>query len=48
MDKPTDEDIITIHLGMVVSKKLYDQIVKDIIRLLERIYPSNANWYLDS
>lgn len=43
-----DEDIITIHLGRVVSKELYNQIVKDIVRLLERKYPSDANWYLDS
>ena len=48
MEKPTDEDIITIHLGRVVSEKLYNQIVKDIVRLLERKYPSDANWYLDS
>lgn len=43
-----NEDIITIHLGRVVSEEVYNQIVKDIIRLLERKYPSNANWYLDS
>lgn len=43
-----DEDIITIHLGRVVSEELYNQIVKDIVRLLERKYPSDANWYLDS
>ena len=43
-----DEDIITIHLGRVVSNEVYDQIVKDIVRLLERKYPSDANWHLDS
>ena len=43
-----DEDIITIHLGRVVSDAVYNQIVKDIIKLLERKYPSDANWYLDS
>lgn len=43
-----DEDIITIHLGRVVSEELYDQIVKDIVRLLEKKYPSDANWYLNS
>lgn len=43
-----DEDIITIHLGRIVSEELYNQIVKDIIRLLKRKYPSNASWYLDS
>lgn len=43
-----DEDIITIHLGRIVSEELYDQIVKDIVRLLELKYPSDANWYLDS
>ncbi len=48
MDKPMDEDIITIHLGRVVSEEVYNQIVKDIIRLLERKYPSDANWHLDS
>lgn len=48
MDKPIDEDIITIHLGRVVSEELYNQIVKDIVKLLERKYPSDANWYLDS
>lgn len=32
----------------VVSDEVYDQIVKDIIKLLERKYPSDANWYLDS
>ena len=48
MENQTDEDIITVHLGRVVSKELYDQIVNDIIRLLERKYPSNALWYLDS
>ena len=48
MENQTDEDIITVHLGRVVSEELYNQIVKDIIRLLERKYPSDANWYLDS
>ena len=48
MENQTDEDIITIHLGRVVSEELYNQIVKDIVRLLERKYPSDANWYLDS
>lgn len=43
-----DEDIITIHLGRIVSEELYNQIIKDIVRLLERKYPSDANWYLDS
>lgn len=43
-----DEDIITIHLGRVVSEEVYNQIVKDIIWILERKYPSDANWYLDS
>ena len=43
-----DEDIITIHLGRVVSDEVYDQIVKDIVRLLEWKYPSDANWYLNS
>lgn len=43
-----DEDIITIHLGRIVSEELYNQIVKDIVRLLEKKYPSDANWYLDS
>jgi hypothetical protein len=43
-----DEDIITIHLGRVVSNEVYDQIVKDIVRLLELKYPSDANWHLDS
>ena len=43
-----DEDIITIHLGRVVSDEVYNQIVEDIIRLLEMKYPSNVNWYLDS
>ena len=43
-----DEDIITIHLGRNVSEEVYNQIVKDIIKLLERKYPTNANWYLDS
>ena len=48
MENQTDEDIITIHLGRVVSKELYNQIVKDIIRFLKRKYPSDANWYLNS
>ena len=43
-----DEDIITIHLGRIVSDEVYDQIVKDIVRLLDKKYPSNVNWYLDS
>lgn len=43
-----DEDIITIHLGRVVSDEVYKQIVNDIVRLLERKYPSGANWYLES
>ena len=43
-----EEDIITIHLGRIVSEELYDQIIKDIVKLLERKYPSDANWYLDS
>lgn len=39
-----------IYLGIqdVGSGYVYDQIVKDIVRLLERKYPSDANWYLDS
>ena len=48
MEKPMDEDIITIHLGRIVPDEVYNQIVKDIVRLLERKYPSDANWYLDS
>ena len=44
----TDEDIITIHMGRVVSDELYDQIVKDIVKFLERKYPSDANWYLEN
>lgn len=43
-----DEDIITIHLGRVVPEEVYNQIVKDIVKLLEQKYPTNANWYLDS
>lgn len=43
-----DEDIITIHLGRVVPEEVYNQIVKDIVKLLERKYPTNANWYLES
>jgi len=43
-----DEDIITIHLGRVVSEELYDQIVKDIIKLLDSKYSVNAEWRLDS
>jgi len=42
------EDIITIHLGRVVSEELYDQIVKDIIKLLDVKYNVNAEWHLDS
>ena len=48
MENQTDEDIITIHLGRIVSDELYDQIVKDIVKLLERKYPSDANWYLEN
>ncbi len=48
MENQTEEDIITIHLGRRVSDELYDQIVKDIVKLLERKYPSDANWYLES
>ena len=48
MENPSEEDIITVHLGRVVPKELYEQIVKDIVRLLERKYPSGANWYLNS
>ena len=43
-----DEDIITIHLGRIVSDEVYNQIVNDIVRLLEKKYPSDTNWYLDS
>lgn len=48
MENQTDEDIITIHLGRVVSDELYDQIVKDIVKLMERKYPIDANWYLEN
>lgn len=48
METPINEDIITVHLGRVVSESLYNQIVNDIIKLLEKKYPSNDNWYLDS
>jgi hypothetical protein len=43
-----EEDIITIHRGRVVPEPLYDQIVKDIIKLLDRKYSVNAEWRLDS
>lgn len=43
-----DEDIITIYLGRVVSEDLYNQIVKDIIKLLDTKYKVNAEWRLDS
>lgn len=48
MENQADEDIITIHLGRIVSDELYDQIVKDIVKLLERKYPSDTNWYLEN
>lgn len=48
MENTNEEDIIVIHLGRVVSNELYDQIVKDIVKLLERKYPSDANWYLEN
>lgn len=43
-----EEDIITICLGRVVSEELYNQIVKDIIKLLDAKYKVNAEWRLDS
>lgn len=43
-----DEDIITIHLGRIVPEEVYNQIVSDIIKLLERKYPANTNWNIDS
>ena len=46
--KADDEDVIVVHLGKVVSEELYSQIVNDIVRLLERKYPTNTNWRLDS
>lgn len=48
MEEPIDEDTITIRLGRVVSEELYNQIVKDIVRLLETKYPSDTNWHLES
>jgi hypothetical protein len=43
-----EEDVITIHLGRIVPEPLYDQIVKDIIKLLDKKYSVNAEWRLDS
>ena len=43
-----EEDIITIHLGRVVPEQLYNQIVKDIIKLLDKKYSVNAEWRIDS
>ena len=43
-----EEDIITIHLGRIVSEELYNQIVKDIIKFLDAKYKVNAEWRLDS
>lgn len=42
-----DEDIITIHLGKVVSQEKYDEIVHYIISCLNKKYPEINN-ILDS
>ena len=38
MENTNDEDIITIHLGKVLTAKQYDAIVKSVIDFL------NTNW----
>lgn len=35
-----EEDIITIHLGTVVSQKKYDEIVNYLIECLNKRYPN--------
>lgn len=54
MDKPTDEDIITIHLGRVVSEDLEEAAEKFVYdwaglspterRIAERAYLAGARW----
>lgn len=38
MKKTNDEDIITIHLGKVLTEEQYDAVVKSVIDFL------NTNW----
>ena len=46
MENQTDEDIITIHLGRIVSDELYDQIVKDIVKLMEMEKPGKSEKFI--
>ena len=43
-----DEDVIVIHLGKHVSDELRMQIANDIVKLMDRKYPINDNWRLES
>ena len=43
-----EEDIIVVHLGRIVSDEMYAQIVKSICNLLDKKYPADKNWQLES
>lgn len=42
------EDVIVVHLGRVLSDDMYNQVVDSIIALLEKKYPCDTEWHLDS
>ena len=44
----SEEDVIVVHLGRVVSVELFEQIVKSIMNLLDKRYPVDKVWHLDS
>lgn len=44
----TQEDVIIVHLGRIVSDEIYAQIIKSITNLLELRYPVDKPWHLES
>ena len=42
------EDVIIVHLGRVLSDEMYNQVVDSIVALLDKKYPCDTEWHLDS
>lgn len=44
----TEEDVIVIHLGRIVSDEVYNEIQQSIIKFLDERWPINKQWNLKS
>ena len=44
----TEEDVIVIHLGRVVSDEVYNEIQQSVIKFLDKRWPINKQWNLNS